>query len=82
MSEMYGVVNMRLYPHEQDPRLISLELFGSFAEAVERSEELMVQFREDYGEEYFEHATERKPVAIMFNGEVTEYAYIAKVNLP
>lgn len=79
---MYGVINMRMYPDREDPKLISLELFGSFAEAVERSEELMVQFREDYGEEYFEHAAERKPVAIMFNGEVTEYAYIAKVNLP
>ena len=31
MREIYGVVNMILFPEDEDPEMLSLELFSSFA---------------------------------------------------
>ena len=36
MREIYGVVNMILFPEDEDPEMLSLELFSSFAKAKER----------------------------------------------
>ena len=41
MREIYGVVNMILFPEDEDPEMLSLELFSSFAKAKERSEEII-----------------------------------------
>ena len=66
MREIYGVVNMILFP--------------SFAKAKERSEEIIKEFIDDYGEDYIEHATKKNPVAVMGNGDVTGYVYIVKTH--
>ena len=73
MREIYGVVNMILFPEDEDPEMLSLELFSSFAKAKERSEEIIKEFIDDYGEDYIEHATKKNPVAVMGNGDVTGY---------
>ena len=44
MREIYGVVNMILFPEDEDPEMLSLELFSSFAKAKERSEEIIKEF--------------------------------------
>ena len=49
MREIYGVVNMILFPEDEDPEMLSLELFSSFAKAKERSEEIIKEFIDDYG---------------------------------
>ena len=76
MREIYGVVNMILFPEDEDPEMLSLELFSSFAKAKERSEEIIKEFIDDYGE----HATKKNPVAVMGNGDVTGYVYIVKTH--
>ena len=76
---MIGVVNLIVFPNSEDPKLRSLEIFNSFSEAKQRSEEIIEEFIEDYGEDWIEHATKEEPTAIMFNGEVTAYAYIIEV---
>ena len=80
MREIYGVVNMILFPEDEDPEMLSLELFSSFAKAKERSEEIIKEFIDDYGEDYIEHATKNNPVAVMGNGDVTGYVYIVKTH--
>lgn len=77
---MYGVIYLIQLPIKEDPRLLSLELFPHFDDAKKRTEELIKEFVEEYGEDYIEHASKENPVAIMFNGEVTGYAYIKKVS--
>ena len=47
MREIYGVVNMILFPEDEDPEMLSLELFSSFAKAKERSEEIIKEFIDD-----------------------------------
>lgn len=76
---MYGVIYMLQFPYPNDPKMQSLELFDTFDEAKDRTEELADVFIEEYGEEYIEHATVRRPVAIMSNGETIGYAFIQKV---
>ncbi len=76
---MYGVINMILFPDKHDPQLLSLELFPSFDEAKKRTRVIIEEFIDEYGEDYINNATEEKPIAIMYNGEVTAYAYIQKV---
>ncbi len=80
-SEMYGVVYMIQFPGYEDPKMKSLELFSSFDEAVERSEEIIKEFKEEYDIDYVEHATREKPVTIMDNGEVTGYVYIVETQV-
>ena len=77
MREIYGVVNMILFPEDEDPEMLSLELFSK---AIERSEEIIKEFIDDYGEDYIEHATKKNPVAVMGNGDVTGYVYIVKTH--
>ena len=76
---MYGVVNIIQFPNMQDPEMLSLELFSTFEEAEKRTRDIAAQFIEEYGEDIIEYATVSNPVAVMFNGEVTAYAYIVKV---
>ena len=76
MREIYGVVNMILFPEDEDPEMLSLELFSSFAKA----KEIIKEFIDDYGEDYIEHATKKNPVAVMGNGDVTGYVYIVKTH--
>lgn len=45
MREIYGVVNMILFPEDEDPEMLSLELFSSFAKAKERSEEIIKELK-------------------------------------
>lgn len=78
---MYGVVNILVLPCCMDPEMISLEVFSSFDKALERSEEIIEEFIDKYGRDEIVHATEKKPVAVMYNGEVTAYAYIVKVDV-
>ena len=76
---MYGVINIIKFPDFEDPRMLSLELFPTFDEAEKRTREIVEKFIEEYGEDYVEYATEKRPVAIMFNGDVIAYAFIEKV---
>ena len=64
MREIYGVVNMILFPEDEDPEMLSL----------------IKEFIDDYGEDYIEHATKKNPVAVMGNGDVTGYVYIVKTH--
>ena len=77
---MYGVIYIICFPHKEDPKMQSLELFNSYDEAEKRTQEIIKEFIEEYGEDLTVYATPQKPVAIMFNGEVTAYAYIKKVS--
>jgi len=76
---MYGLVNVICFPCDEDPQMLSLTLFNSFEEALKNTEIIIEKFIEDYGEDIIEKATQEKPVTIMFNGEVTAYAYIVEV---
>ena len=80
MNKMYGVINIMMFPYNEDPEMQSLELFSSFDKARERSEEIIKEFVDDYGEDYIEHATKKNPVAVMGNGDVTGYIYIVKTH--
>ena len=53
------------FPDFEDPRMLSLELFPTFAEAEKRTREMAENFMEEYGEECIEYATEKRPVAVM-----------------
>lgn len=75
----YGVIYILNFPEQEDPKLVSLEMFGSYEEAQKRSQEIVEEFIEDYGEDFIQYATENEPVAIMYNGDVTGYAFIQKV---
>ncbi len=55
------------------------DFFDSFSEAKARTEELIKEFIEDFGEDIIEYATKADPVAVMYNGEVTAYAFIEEV---
>ena len=77
---MYGVIYIICFPHKEDPKMRSLELFNSYDEAEKRTQRIINEFIETYGEDSIEYATPEDPVAIMFNGEVTAYAYIEKVS--
>ena len=77
---MYGVAYLIHFPDEEDPNMLSLELFETFDEALERTKQIAEDFIADYGEDIIEYATESNPVTVMFNGEVTAYAYIQKVS--
>lgn len=80
-SEIYGVINIMSVPYDEKPEMESLELFTSFDKAVERSEEIIKEFIDEYGEDYIQHATKKKPVAIMGNGDLTGYVYIVETTL-
>lgn len=77
---MYGVAYLIQFPNKEDPRMLSLDLFETFDEALERTKQLAEDFIEEYGEDIIEYATESNPVTVMYNGEVTAYAYIQKVS--
>lgn len=77
---MYGVVELIRIPCEEDPELLCLTLFDSFEKALKKTEAIIEKFIEDYGEDVIEKATKEAPVAIMFNGEVTAYAFIVEVS--
>ena len=82
MCKMYGVINIMMFPCSEDPEMESLELFPSFDKARERSEEIIKEFVDDYGEDYIEHTTKENSVAIMSNGDVTGFVYIVETQAP
>lgn len=77
---MYGVIYLIHFPDNQDPEMQSLELYPTYEEAEQRSREIVSEFINEYGEDYTEYASEDEPVAIMYNGEVTGYAFVQKVS--
>lgn len=77
---MYGVIYLILFPEYEDPEMQSLELYPTYEEAEQRTREIVKESIEEYGEDDIEYATEKKHVAIMYNGEVTGFAYIEKVS--
>ena len=80
MGEIYGVINIMTMPFNEEPETVSLELFPSFEKAMERSEQIIEEFVNDYGEEYIKYPTKDNPVAIMENGDVTGYVYIVETH--
>lgn len=76
---MYGVIYLIHFPDDQDPKLQSLELYLTYEEAEQRTRDIASEFNGEYGEDFTQHATKKKPVAVMYNGEVTGYAFIQKV---
>lgn len=75
----YGVVYMIMYPFSRDPEVKSLDLFSSFEEALEKTEDKIEEFEEFFGlddDALQQHATKKKPLAIMTNGEVVGYAAV------
>ncbi len=77
---MYGVIYLIQFPDEQDPEIQSLELYPTYEEAEQRSREIVSEFINEYGEDQIEYATVDDPVTVMYNGEVTGYAFIEKVS--
>lgn len=77
---MYGVIYLIHFPDNQDPEMQSLELYPTYEKAEQRTREIVSEFNEEYGEDFTQHATEKKPVAVMYNGEVTGYAFIQMVS--
>lgn len=77
---MYGVVNIISFPDGEDLKMLSLDLFDSFSKALAHTELIIKKFEDEYGVDIIEEATIDNPVAVMFNGEVTAYAYIVKAN--
>lgn len=71
---MYGVIYLIQFPDDQDLAMQSLE------EAEQRVREIVTEFIDEYGEDDIEYGTESNPVTIMYNGEVTGYAFIEKVS--
>lgn len=78
-EKMYGVIYIFQVPYDDTPILKNLELFSSFKEALHRSETLIDEFKNEYGEYYIQHANEEDMVAIMSNGDVVAYAFIKKI---
>ncbi len=78
---MYGICYLIHFPHEEDPRLESMEIFNSFEEAEERTREIMKNFFDEYGEDDFGtvYPSKNKPKAVMFNGEVTGFVFIKEI---
>lgn len=81
MNEVYGVINIMTAPCSENPKMLSLNLYSSFEKAIERSEEIIKDFIENYGGEYIEHATKENPMAIMSNDEVDGYVYIVETSI-
>lgn len=77
---MFAVAYLIHFPEEEDPRMESIQLYPSFDEAEKRTKELIDEFISDYGEDMIEYATKESPVAVMYNGDVTAYAYIKEVS--
>ena len=77
---MYGVIYLIQYPEEQNPEMRSLELYPTYEKAEQRVRELVTEFINEYGEDYIEYGTDKKPLTIMYNGEVTGYAFVQKVS--
>ena len=77
---MYAVAYLIHFPDEEDPRMESIQLYPSFEQAEIRTRELIDDFVELYGEDMIEYATKESPVAVMYNGDVTAYAYIKEVS--
>ena len=76
---MFGLAKLLEYPGEEDPEMQGIELFDTFKEAQSRSDELINDFNENYGEDYNESASEKSPVAIASNGDVTWRGYIVEI---
>lgn len=81
ICKIYGVINFMTISCNEEPEMLSLELFSTFEKAVERSEEIIKEFVDDYGEDYIEHATKERPIAIMGNDDMTGYVYIVETVL-
>lgn len=77
---MYGVIYLIQFPDDQDPAMQSLEVYAAYEEAEQRVHEIVTEFIDEYGEDDIEYGTESKPVTIMYNGEVTGYAFIEKIS--
>ena len=77
---MYGVIYLIQFSDNQDPEMQSLELYSTYEEAEQRTHEIVTDFIDEYGEDDIEYGTESNPVTIMYNGEVTGYAFIEKVS--
>ena len=76
---MYGIVVILDYPFDADPEMMSLTLCDSFEEALKKTEIIIEKFIEDFGEDTIEKATKENPVTVMYNGDITEYAFIVEV---
>lgn len=75
---MFALCAFIEYPDRPDYTLKTIELLSSFDEARQRSDVLMNEFHEQYGEDIYERATEERPLAVSSNGEVVWRAYIAE----
>lgn len=90
-GETRYIASLRTFLFEQPWTISRIEgkandlLSGQISEKVMnesflRSEEIIKEFIDDYGEDYIEHATKKNPVAVMGNGDVTGYVYIVKTH--
>ena len=77
---MYGVIYLIQFPDDQDPEMQSLELYPTYEDAEKRTREIVSEFIDEYGEDDIEYATEDDPVTVMYNGEVTGFAFIERVS--
>ena len=64
----------------QDYRFEKIEFLPSFSDACKRADELLNEFQEDFEIDYQENATERSPLTIAGNGDVTWRAYIKEID--
>ena len=76
---MIGLVTFTQDPEQQDPRIRELELFENMEDAIERSEELMQEFIEEFDLDECGHATAQNRFAWASNGDVIWRAYIKEI---
>lgn len=76
---MFSVVELMMFPISQKPDLCKVELYRTYDEALNRANSLLREFLEEFGEDYSEKASAKKPLATASNGEVDWWAYIKEV---
>ena len=76
---MIVLVSFMEIPDCQDYVIEGAELFERFEDAKLRSDELIANFIEEYGDDYSEMATEKEPMAYAGNGDVTRRIYIREI---
>ena len=76
---MTALITFTQNPEQEDPRLEHLEFFSNFEDARERSDQLMLEFFDEYGKDCCERANEKKRFAWATNGEVVFRAYFKEI---
>lgn len=76
---MFGITELIEYPGMQDPELLRMEIFDTVDEAIFRSNELLDEYNEEFGEDYYDRASKDNMFAYAGNGDVNWRLYISEI---